>query len=71
MGSKVGHTSNCVTLDFDIGTEHLSNKRLQASKRYNEELVLSYSLHQLCVQYSGADYSPFTARFPKAALAAR
>lgn len=41
MGGQVGNTSNGVTLNFDIGTEHLAYEGLQATKFNDEKLVIS------------------------------
>ena len=36
MSSQVGHTSHCVALHFDIGAEHLPDKRFEATKFHDE-----------------------------------
>jgi hypothetical protein len=68
MGGQIGHAANGVTLHLNVRTEHLPDERLQSTQRHDEKLVLGYqSAHYTCSEESS---SPFTARLPKAALAA-
>ena len=40
MSCKIGDTTNCVTLHFDIRAQHLTDKRFQAAKLDDEKLVV-------------------------------
>lgn len=42
VSSQVGHTSHRIALHFDIGAEHLPNKRFETAKLHDEELVVGY-----------------------------
>ena len=41
MSGQVCHTPNGVALNFDVGAQHLTDERLQASQFDNEQLVIS------------------------------
>lgn len=43
MGSQICNATNSVTLDFNIGTKHLTNQWLEATQFDNEKLVISYN----------------------------
>lgn len=40
VSCQVGHTTNSVTLDFNIGAQHLTYQWFQTTKFDNEELVI-------------------------------
>jgi len=40
VSCQVGHTTNGVTLDFDIGAQHLTYQWFQTTKFDNEKLVI-------------------------------
>ena len=40
MGGKIRNATYCVALDFDVRTQHLTDKRFQAAELYNKELVV-------------------------------
>jgi hypothetical protein len=42
MGCQIGHTTNGVALDFDIGAQHLPYQRFQPAKLDDEKLVIGY-----------------------------
>jgi hypothetical protein len=70
--SKVGNASNSVALHLDVGTEHLTNERLEPAQLDNKQLILGYPelSNWMIIQSRGKD-PLFTAKFPRAALAAR
>lgn len=41
MCCEIRYAAHCIALDFDIRTEHLSNKRLEATQFDDEKLVLN------------------------------
>lgn len=40
MGSEIGYTTNCITLDLNIRAQHLADKGFQAAKLDDQELVV-------------------------------
>jgi len=40
MGGEIRNTTHCVTLDLNVRTQHLADKRFQAAKLDNKELVV-------------------------------
>ena len=72
MSSQIGHASNCIALYFDVGTEHLPDQRLQTTELYYKEFVLGCYHGRLETVSDVAECDVLlTARFPRAALAAR
>jgi hypothetical protein len=72
MSCQIRHAADCIALDFDIGTQHLTYERLQPAKFDDEKLIVSYrdiSISKVLVGIMASLL--FTARFPRAALAAR
>ena len=70
MCSEIGDTSDSITLYLDVGAEHLANERLEPTQLDDKQLIFSWrglsaekSRHRLDLL--------FTAKFPRAALAAR
>lgn len=42
MSRKVGDTTNRIALNFDVGTKHLADKRLETAKLDDEQLVVRW-----------------------------
>ena len=40
MRSEVGDTSNGIALNFNVGAEHLTDKRLKTTKLDNEQFIV-------------------------------
>lgn len=69
MSCQIGHATDGVTLDFDIGTQHLAYERFQPAKLDDEQFVVSCkSINKVLVKIAVSLL--FTAKFPRAALAA-
>lgn len=43
MCSKIGDTTHCIALNFDIGACHLADQLFKSSKFDNQQLILRYS----------------------------
>lgn len=73
MGSQVGDTPDRIALNLNIGRYHLVNQRRQPSQGDNQHLVIGYMLSVTDATREKRDIKngPLTARFPRAALAAR
>jgi hypothetical protein len=73
MCSEIGDTSNGITLNFYVGAQHLAYERLEPAQLDNKQLVFSLPPGSSAEQESknhGLNLL-FTAKFPRAALAAR
>ncbi len=72
MCGEISDTSDGVALYFDVGTEHLADERFKSTQLDNEQLILGYlRIINLTGVKSYRVDALFTARFPRAALAAR
>lgn len=69
MSREVGNAAHSVALNLDVGAQHLTDERLQASKGDDQKLVISFDV--LAHRAVGGRCVPLTARLPRAALAAR
>lgn len=72
MCSKIGDTSDGVTLHLYVGTEHLAYEGLEPAQLDNKQLIfgLSRVISGTGIKCHGLNLL-FTAKFPRAALAAR
>lgn len=72
MCSEISDTSDGITLHLYVGTEHLAYERLEPAQLDNKQLVfgLSRVISQTGIKCHGSNLL-FTAKFPRAALAAR
>jgi hypothetical protein len=69
---KVCDAANGVTLDLDVRAEHLPDERLQTAKLYDKKLVLGCGSRLSARDSENTTLDAlFTARLPRAALAAR
>jgi hypothetical protein len=69
---EISDTSDGVTLDFDVGAEHLADERFKSTQLDDEQLILSYlRIINLTEVKSNRVDALFTAKLPSAALAAR
>lgn len=72
MRSEVRDAPDSITLDLNIGRQHLSDERRETSQLNDEDLVLRYEVCQsLRLHCCFGPNLLLTARFPRAALAAR
>ena len=71
MRSEISDTANCVTLDLNIRAQHLADKGFQAAKLDYKELVVGLGVVRVCRHGMAKGHVLLTARFPRAALAAR
>ena len=71
MRSQIGHTTNGIALNFDVRAQHLADESLQTTKLDDEQLVLGYEVLSLLIDQTYQLNSLFTAKLPRAALAAR
>lgn len=72
MRSEVCNAPDSITLDLDVGRQHLTDEGRETSQLNDEDLVLRYTVRQsLGLQASVGSNLLLTARFPRAALAAR
>jgi hypothetical protein len=72
MCSEIGDTSDGITLHLYVGTKHLAYERLEPAQLDNEQLI--FSLPRVISRIGIKNHSLnllFTAKFPRAALAAR
>ncbi len=70
VGCQVGDATNRIALNLDVWRHHLADKRSEASKEYNSDLILGYTRSDTIYTTRTAN-SLLTARLPRAALAAR
>lgn len=71
MCGEISDTTDCIALNLDIRAQHLADKGFQAAKLNNEELVVGLGVVRVCRHDIATGYALLTARFPRAALAAR
>ena len=72
MRSKIGDTSNGIALHLYIGTKHLAYERLEPAQLDNKQFIfgLQRVISETEIKSRGLNLL-FTAKFPRAALAAR
>ena len=72
VSGEISDASDGIALHFDVGAEHLADERFQSTELDNEQLILRYIriINLKDVKPYRVD-ALFTARFPRAALAAR
>lgn len=74
MCGEVRYAPNGVALHFNIRAEHLTNEWLQSPESDDKQFVLGFARKQsilALLRYVYENHSLFTARLPRAALAAR
>lgn len=72
VSGEICDTSDGVALHFDVGTKHLADERFQSTQFDNEQLILGYlRIINLTDVKPYRVNALFTARLPRAALAAR
>lgn len=71
MRGKVGHAADGIALYFDVRTKHLANERLETAELDNEQLILGCNMFNIRDIMSERPNPLFTAKLPRAALAAR
>lgn len=72
MCSKIGDASDGITLHLYVGAKHLAYERLEPAQLDNKQLIfgLSRVISRTEIKRHDLDLL-FTAKFPRAALAAR